>query len=241
MTLTDALQADPAADTQGISARAGIYGLLLPVVGSLAAMAFLPERYGRPGVVVMSGARLAGTLGWEILIAGVVGGWLVHKGWRPQRTATEPFVPRDVLRAVGLWVVAILVLWASTLIWWKVGPDVYSDAMQTQVVGRPSPGIVILLSVINAAFEEFLWLGLGIAVLRRYGLGFAFVASVTLRTAMHIYQGPLALVAILPLGLVFTAYYIRTNRIWPVVLAHCFQDLFALGLVVAGIRGRGAV
>lgn len=241
VTQPTTFHADPVADTQGITTRTGIYALLVPVVTSLASMAFWPERHGSAGIIILSGARLAGTIGWEILIAGVVGGWLLHKGWRPQRTATEPFVPRDVLRGVGVWIMGVLAFWASALLWQAIAPGVVADAMAIRIVGQPSVDIVVLLSPINAVFEEFLWLGLGIAVLRRYGLGFAFVASVTLRTLLHIYQGPLALIAILPLGLVFTAYYVRTHRIWPVVLAHCLQDLLSLGLIVARLRGRGAV
>jgi membrane protease YdiL (CAAX protease family) len=49
------------------------------------------------------------------------------------------------------------------------------------------------------------------------------------------------LVAILPIGVVFTGYYVRTRRIWPVVLAHGFQDLLALGYLAIGSPGSGGV
>lgn len=241
MTLATFFRPPPAVDSQGLTPRATTYALLTPVILSLTLMAFLPQRYGSPGVIIMSGARLASTAGTELLLAFTVGGWLVHQGWRPQRTATLAFVPRDVLRALGLWCMALIALWCSALVWRTVAPNVLADALGVQIVGRPSAGIVVLLSAINAVVEEFLWLGLGVAALRRYGLGFACIVSVALRTMLHIYQGPLALIAILPLGVVYTAYYVRTRRIWPVVLAHCLQDLLSLGLIVAGATRPGAV
>ncbi|MGH7513118.1 MAG: CPBP family intramembrane glutamic endopeptidase [Gemmatimonadales bacterium] len=113
--------------------------------------------------------------------------------------------------------------------------------MSTQFTGRPSLALVTALSLGNAVFEEFLWLGLGIAVLRQYSVGLACVTSIGLRTLVHAYQGPLALVAVLPLGVVFTVYYLRSQRLWPVVLAHAFQDLLVLGYLALRGSGRGAV
>jgi membrane protease YdiL (CAAX protease family) len=51
--------------------------------------------------------------------------------------------------------------------------------------------------------------------------------SVGIRLLCHLYQGPLA-VGIVPVGLVFTWYYARTHRLWPVVIAHAISDFVAL-------------
>jgi membrane protease YdiL (CAAX protease family) len=80
-------------------------------------------------------------------------------------------------------------------------------------------------------FEELLWLGLGLAAFRRLGIVPAAAVSVGLRLLAHAYQGPLALVTVLPIGVLFTAYYIRTRRLWPIVVAHAFQDTLALSLL----------
>jgi membrane protease YdiL (CAAX protease family) len=47
----------------------------------------------------------------------------------------------------------------------------------------------------------------------------------------HAYQGPLAVVTVVPIGILFTAYYLRTRRLWPVVVAHAFQDILALEIL----------
>jgi len=46
--------------------------------------------------------------------------------------------------------------------------------------------------------------------------------------AIHSYQGLVALTSILPLAIVFTVYYSRTKRLWPVVVSHMLFDAFGL-------------
>jgi len=62
----------------------------------------------------------------------------------------------------------------------------------------------------------------------RFGPSVALWASVMLRVLVHAYQGPLAVVGILPLGLVFTCYFARSKRLWPVIVAHIIQDTIGL-------------
>lgn len=226
-----------------LALRPAVIGLVTPVVLSLISMAFWPERIGAPGVLVASSWRFASTAVVELLLIVTVGGWLWHRGWRPHRTATEPFSRRDVLRGLGVWLVAYLsyVIWA--IVCGLIAPDLTLTALQTQYVGRPALPVILGLSGVNAIFEEFLWLGLGVAGLRGAGVRVEFAAliSITLRVLVHVYQGPLALIGILPLAIVFTAYYVRTHRLWPVVVAHTFQDVLALTMIMLTASGRSAV
>jgi membrane protease YdiL (CAAX protease family) len=94
--------------------------------------------------------------------------------------------------------------------------------------------VILVLSILNAVFEEFLWLAYGVTALeRRIGRTRACALSVGFRTAIHAYQGGLAIVGVLPVGLVFTAYYAMSRRVWPVIVAHALQDALVLGSVVA--------
>jgi membrane protease YdiL (CAAX protease family) len=43
----------------------------------------------------------------------------------------------------------------------------------------------------------------------------------------------LALVSILPLAVILTAYYLRTGRLWPIVVAHVIFDAASLGSIVS--------
>jgi len=184
----------------------------------------------------MSSARLWGTLFIELLLTATIGGWLWREGWRPHRTATLAFTPRDIGRGLVLWLGAVGAVWVSVLVWHGLAPALTADAVSTRVLGRPSMLVAVTLSVANAVFEEFLWLGLGIGALRRHGVGLAALVSVGLRTLVHAYQGPLALIAILPLGVVFTVYYLRSCRLWPVVVAHATQDMLVLGALALRAR-----
>lgn len=229
------------AEGEAVPLRAAVYALVSPVLLLLAWMAFWPERYGASGTLILSTGRLAGTLALELLLAATLGLWLWRLGWRPHRTATRPFARRDLLRGAGVWLAAMLAAWASVFVWRLVEPNLTADALGTQILGRPSFAVILPLSVVNAVFEEFLWLGLGVAALQRCGTGLAAAVSICLRTLVHVYQGPLAFLAILPIGVVFTAYYLRTRRLWPVVFAHGLQDFLALAALALHDSSRGAV
>jgi membrane protease YdiL (CAAX protease family) len=223
--------------------RVATIGLVTPVLLMLAGMVFWPERLGAPGVILVSNERFVGTLVVEIFLVATLGTWLWRQGWRPHRTATTPFAPRDVLRGIGVWLAAYVSYAVWALLWFLVVPGFTWSAYAVQHVGQPTLWVVISVSAVNAVFEEMLWLGLGVAALNAAGvrLGVAATISLALRVLVHAYQGPLALVAILPLGAVFTTYYVRTRRLWPVVVAHAAQDLLALAVIMLRSSGRGAV
>jgi membrane protease YdiL (CAAX protease family) len=90
---------------------------------------------------------------------------------------------------------------------------------------------------INPLFEEVLWLGYAVPQLeRRIGFYSALLISLALRTAVHYNQGALALISVLPVGLVFTLYYARWRRVWPVVVAHIIVNAFGLGAFISGSK-----
>jgi len=59
----------------------------------------------------------------------------------------------------------------------------------------------------------------------------AVVASVGLQVSYHFYQGIFAALSYIALFLVFALYYSRTRLILPIILAHLYFDLFALGFI----------
>ena len=56
----------------------------------------------------------------------------------------------------------------------------------------------------------------------------AISASVAIRLAYHLYQGPLAVVSIGPLGLIFAWYYATRGRILATDRGACLCDVLAL-------------
>jgi membrane protease YdiL (CAAX protease family) len=143
----------------------------------------------------------------------------------------------DLARALALWLAMIAAVGAWAAVCRAALPGLFSVARHTHIVGMPHFWTVIPYTLINAVFEELLWLGLGFAAFRHFGVAFAGTMSAGLRSLAHAYQGPLALVTVVPISIVFTLYYIRTRRMWPIILAHAFQDLIALGML-AGMWGR---
>ena len=87
---------------------------------------------------------------------------------------------------------------------------------------------VALASMVNPLFEELFLCGYLVGVLKpARGAAFAINASTALRLSYHLYQGAPSL-QIIPVGLLFAAWYARTGRLWPVVLAHAAFDAIAL-------------
>jgi len=168
--------------------------------------------------------RLLGTVGGEVGLAIAFLPFLRGRGWR-LTDATLPFQFRDVLRGLGL-LVATYVLYALTA---TIAP--ISLFITVGFRGSIPLWVVAIVSLINPIFEEFFYLGYTFSALRRYSAPLAFAVAVGLRVAIHLYQGWLALVFIAPLAVVYTLYFRRTNRIWPVIVAHAIQDFVALAFL----------
>ncbi len=52
-------------------------------------------------------------------------------------------------------------------------------------------------------------------------------ASTLLRFLYHLYQGPLASISILPLGLLFGLVYWRWRNLWPLIVAHTITNILS--------------
>src|SRR5262249_37444449 len=118
------------------------------------------------------------------------------------------------------------------LSWATFAPGIFAKVLSIRPTGGASATVVIALCVINAVFEEFLWLAYGFTAFSRFGFRTAIVASAALPTAIHSYQGVLALISIPPVAFVFTIFYAGTKRLWPVVVAHVVIDAISLLAVV---------
>jgi membrane protease YdiL (CAAX protease family) len=172
---------------------------------------------------------LVGLVGYEILLVMSLVPWLSARGWSPRVVAGPP-APRDVAVGVGLWLGTLAI---SATVWVIVGvlqPEALSaisDAPRLQ--GAVSASAVVIASVLNPVFEEFLWLGYIMPGFSpRLGRRGAAALSVALRVSVHAYQGPWALLTILPIGVLFTWYYGRTRQLWPVIVAHVILDVVGL-------------
>lgn len=183
------------------------------------------------GIIRVSDARLGATIAVEFTFALAIVPYLRKQGWRPQAIAGSP-TPFDLVRGLGVFLAAYLAIYLVFVTLYFAAPGAVAAVRSHRITGTVSPVTAITTAIINPVFEEFLWLGYAIpAVGARYGLHIAIAASIALRVALHAYQGSLAFVSILPMALVFTWYFIRTGRLWPLIVAHVLADGLALAVL----------
>ncbi|GLZ41236.1 type II CAAX endopeptidase family protein [Actinokineospora sp. NBRC 105648] len=91
------------------------------------------------------------------------------------------------------------------------------------------PVVLTLLAAGNAWAEEVLVVGYLISRLRHLGFreNSSLVFAAVLRGSYHLYQGFGGFVGNLVMGLVFGRVWQRTNRLWPLVIAHTLLDFVA--------------
>ncbi|HEX9084773.1 MAG TPA: type II CAAX endopeptidase family protein [Gemmatimonadaceae bacterium] len=183
------------------------------------------------GIVRISDARLAATIGVELVITLAMVPYLRKQGWRPGAIAESP-TSFDLLRGFGVFLAANLAVYLVFLTVYFASQGSAAVVLSPRITGTVSPLAVTITAIINPVFEEFLWLGYAIpAIGARYGLNIAVAGSIALRVAVHAYQGSLAFMSILPIALVFTWYFVRTGRLWPVIVAHVMADALSLAFL----------
>ena len=177
-----------------------------------------------------SQTRLLSTITAEVVLVAILWPWLAARGWAFRAIARTP-EPMDGLRGCGVALLSYLAYYVNVVVWAAIVPSSYTAMLAATPTGAAAPWTIVLVSIVNPIVEEFLWLAYGVTALSRYGLRTAVAISIALRVVIHSYQGILALTGILPLAIVFTVYYARTRRLWPVVVAHVLFD--TVGLVAA--------
>ena len=89
--------------------------------------------------------------------------------------------------------------------------------------------LVFLTSTVNGIFEELFVAGYIITVLAATrGMWTAINVSTVVRLLYHLYQGPIGVVTIVPMGLLYGYVYARTRQLWPLILAHVLIDIVGL-------------
>jgi membrane protease YdiL (CAAX protease family) len=93
--------------------------------------------------------------------------------------------------------------------------------------------VVFLCSLINPFFEEILVTGYIIQSLKhRQGFWFAIHTSIFVRLLYHLYMGPMVIILIFPMGILFAYTYARWGKLWPIIFAHIVIDV--IGFTMTG-------
>ena len=205
----------------------GAFGIFIPsnLLALLTPATALPTTAGS----VTSGS-LNGLVCYELVVLAVLGTFLGTRGWTLQKVGFTPTV-RDTLAGGALTigsyaahaVILALIIWAY--------PAAIADSQIIDQLVKESLDIstVLAVSVINPIFEEVFVCAYVVTALKdKRSVTFAVNVSTALRVTYHLYQGTFGVVSIAPIGQIFAYWYARTNRLWPVIVAHAAMDLIAL-------------
>lgn len=98
------------------------------------------------------------------------------------------------------------------------------------ILGFGISALSIAFVCLNPFFEELIVRAYTISEIINLGGSrtVAVILSVVVQMSYHLYQGLASAVALTLIFTIFSIYYVRTQRIVPVILAHLCADLFAL-------------
>ena len=174
----------------------------------------------------MTTAHLASGIVYEMTFLGIAC-WILHlRGWNLARLGLE-FSPGAALAGLPLMLAYLLLYWFTLLTIASFVPNAHlSDALQVRWLA-PLPLTVTFL-ILNSVYEELLVTGYVITALEHEGAAVAITVSTLLRFSYHLYQGPVAALTILPMGLLFGTVYWRSRSLWPLMVAHTLVNLFSV-------------
>jgi membrane protease YdiL (CAAX protease family) len=181
--------------------------------------------YGRPAITA---GHLDGLIIFEVLIFSGLYWFLRQRNWTAERAGAVASLS-DVPVGVGLSLVAYVAFLVTWMLIAVLMPSAVAAHGAPPLVGGQFDLLTVLLaSIVNPIFEETFLCGYVVTALTPgRSAATAVSVSMVIRLLCHLYQGPLA-VGIVPVGLVFTWYYVRTHRLWPVVIAHAVFDFVGL-------------
>jgi membrane protease YdiL (CAAX protease family) len=164
----------------------------------------------------------------EVVLLALVLAILQIRGWTIHRLGLR-FSWRAVLAGVPLFIWYFLIYWLLATAAIAIAPSVeaaFANGMHIQA----APAAMVLFIVLNSFFEEITVTGYVVTALEKEGAALAITASTLIRFGYHLYQGPVASLSILPLGLLFGVVYWKWRTLWPLIIAHTIANFLAFGL-----------
>jgi uncharacterized protein len=214
--------------TFGLSAYTALLNLIEAVLLGLAGqiVALNPRR--SPFDLIDLGLNLAWV--FQLLAWGALGVYLL---WRSgfglnQIGLSRPRWRPDLLGGLGLAVLIGLPGLALYLLSRILGMNASVEPAELYDTWWRIP-VLLLVAFANGWAEEVIVVGFLITRLRqlRVSPAAAVIASSVLRGLYHLYQGFGAGLGNLAMGLVFGYVYMRTGRLWPLIVAHGIIDAVA--------------
>jgi membrane protease YdiL (CAAX protease family) len=175
---------------------------------------------------VISTQSLYSVFVYEVVILTSLGFFIKYRGWTFKSLGLM-FQLKDLLYALALYGVFIFfyTLFYSILV------DILDVQLKVNFIQLNSLSLsaVLLISVVNPIFEELFLCGYLLSfrqkIMHPYSLVFF---SVAIRVSYHLYQNWFVLLHIIPFGIISAIWFLRTKRIWPIIMIHQLIDFFGL-------------
>jgi membrane protease YdiL (CAAX protease family) len=189
---------------------------------------------GASRVVAYTNEALISLLIVELLQFAFLVWFLKVRGWTFEKLGVT-FTARGVGLGLGLAVATYALFIVVQLIANYLPIDMNSAAaFYPRAAANLDLQIVFIASVVNGVYEESFVAGYAITALSRVrGPWTAINVSTGIRLLCHLYQGPIGILAIVPMGLLYGAVYVRTRQLWPLVVAHVVLDVVGLAYSAA--------
>ena len=176
--------------------------------------------------ILLTDRRLLWGTGMQIGLIGLVSWYLSTCGWK---YSDFKFVVswHQILEGIGFYILnlAIYQVWTGFLL--QI-PAVHDSVRPISFEHHVTLPVAMAVTIVNPLFEEFLNLGYVQQCLAEHGAAFAVGVAVLLRLLSHIYQGPVAVLLILPMGVLFSLYFLFRRQLCALVIAHALLDFIPL-------------
>jgi len=171
-------------------------------------------------------ARVIEMMVIELTILAVVC-WILRVRGRSIADLGMRFSLAGLLAGLPLTLAYLLLYWFTALTVASFAPalgriDIF------QMTWHAPVALTLLMLAVNSVYEELLVAGYVITALAEDGAAYAITASTLIRFAYHLYQGPVAALSILPMGIVFGTVYWRSRSLWPLMVAHTLVNILAV-------------
>jgi len=175
---------------------------------------------------------LISNLVYEIFVLLWLSAFMKARGWTFERLGFSMSL-RDTSIGLLLAIIVYCAIWAIEQALGSAAPAMLESARRfDKVSGDLDLWAMIMASVVDAVFEELFVCAYVISALKeKKRAAFALNVSIALRVGCHIYQGVYGVLIGGAWGLVFGFWYLKSGRIWPLLVAHAallFTELLTL-------------
>jgi len=174
-------------------------------------------------------AQLNSLVAHELVVLVVLGTFLRFRGWTAEKLGISADM-RDTVIGVGLMAIAFAATQLMELLAGHFAPEQLEAALRFEQIGGPLSFITVAaVCIVNPIFEELFVCAYVISALKeKRGATFAMNVSIGLRVTYHLYTGLVGVLLIAPVALLFAYWYVRSGRLWPLIVAHGLLDFIAL-------------